>query len=95
MYLKDFERLIKVEYPDWDHSYCPMKSTSNRVSCNAIYDRDNRDDRAEIDDIIAIYIEAKSSVKWFLKKRDGTCIKGNGDSSIYITAQEFNNNIVR
>jgi hypothetical protein len=97
MYLKDFERLIKDEYSDWDRTYCPMKTTSHRISCSAIYpnEDDLGYDKQVSYSVIAIYIEAKLSIKWFLKKRDGTHMKGNGSSSVYITEQEFNNNIVR
>lgn len=89
MYLDDFATLIKIEYPMWQNSYKPMKTTDTKISCNAVINSDKESS------VIGVYKKDNKVSKWFIKKQDGTYIKGLGSSSVYITEQEYLNNVVK
>jgi len=89
MFLQDFSMLVSIEYPDWQTTYSPIVSDSSRIFCNAVIKI------GEKQEIIGVYRQDKRGTHWYLKKKDGTYLKGNDSASIYIAESEFFNNIIR
>lgn len=85
MYLHDFEELILAEYTDWKKSYYAMKTSSNKISCLAVFG--NGDNLS----IVGIYKQDKNGTQWYIKKTNGTYLKGLNSSSLYVTEVEFAN----
>lgn len=90
MHLIDFEKFLKLEYPKWENSYNNLKTSSSKLSCNAIIEKKDKEK-----EIIGVFRQDKKGTFWFIKKKDGTFIKGFNNSSIYITEQEYFNNTLK
>lgn len=86
MNLSDFNALVFLEYSNWQKEYSPMVVTRGFIKCNAVFEGE----------VIAIFNQKKNNNTWFIKKKDGTHRKGLTDTaSVYITQEEFHNNIVK
>ena len=99
MNLTEFNQLVNLEYPEWNKSYSPTVVEKGLVKANAVLG----------DKVVGIFNQTKKTELWFIKKKDGTHRKGvinkgqvkkgevsknSNFASIYITEEEFKNNII-
>ena len=89
MYLADFEEIISKEYPEWPKAYGALKKGKDKLICNAVLDKDKQ----RI--IIGVFKHNSDDTHWFLRKKDGTFLKGVNTSHVYITEHEFLNNVAK
>lgn len=90
MFLNEFNELVLLEYPEWAKTYSPLLVEKGKVTCNAVIEKDGNKT------VIGIYKQEKLGGKFLIKKKDGTHRKAITDTAtVYVTEQEFNNNIIK
>jgi translation elongation factor P/translation initiation factor 5A len=89
MQLADFNKFVKLEYPEWTGSYQPFIA-GRKTACNAILINPQRQMN-----VIAIYSVNRSVIKVFIKKKSGDYLYGDGSGAyVPITQEEFEQNII-
>jgi len=89
MQLADFNKFVKLEYPEWTGSYQPFIA-GRKTACNAILINPQRQMS-----VIAIYSVNRSVIKVFIKKKSGDYLYGDGSGAyVPITQEEFEQNII-